>query len=998
MADKYNSAFETAYDALNKPQKEAVDTIEGPVMVIAGPGTGKTQVLTLRIANILRQTDIAPENVLALTFTEAGARAMRARLRSYLGSSAHRVAIHTFHGFCERIIGQYPEAYKAIIGGRLVTDVEKFEAIESILSDAKINKLRPAGNPTYYIRDIMKTLSDLKQEYVTPDRLREWIRADETELANMDRVHDKGAHKGKVRGEYRKKEEAIAKNHELLFVYRAYEAFCRDEYLYDYADMIASTVTALTENTDLLLDLQETYQYLLADEHQDVNGSQNLILERLASYHDDPNIFVVGDEKQAIFRFQGASLSNFLYFKDLYKNTKVISLEQNYRSGQRILDASQALVAVGEGPLRELRIPLKAEKTWPGEPTLSSFPSEIVEDDWVVKTVKEAIESGTSASEISIVVRTNSEVEQLTELLRASGLPAEASAESNILEHPIMAAVSDLVEATIAPENETALASILHGAYWGFSDSDLIRLFRHRGRDKSLRALLEEGDEESTLGLKNSATLKKVVTVLKEARRRQVSEPPQRVLAFLIEASGLLEQVVKQSRNESLRVLRRLYDECESLARGGQIVNLADFWRDLNLKKAHGLPLNAPFLRLEPEAVSVQTAHKAKGLEYEMVIIPHLTDANWGGRVKRRSFNLPLLEPGAELGSVEDDERRLLYVAMTRAKKILKLAYSDVNLAGRPSLVSRLLDDQVEEQLVNEVGEQTKFDPVRPLHGAEAWQASDISLLRQHLSEHGLSPTALNNYLKSPWNYFYRNVLRIPEPQSLTLQFGTAVHGVLEEVVKSFVVRKVWPKDSEVKSWLDRALGGLPLSAVEYTRQHEKALVALTVYLEHLQFTLSTGVESRTETSLKIRLPIDQPELPELMLTGKLDRLDFSKEGKLLRVTDYKTGKPKTRRVILGETATSNGDYWRQLVFYALLLDGQENTAWHCREMAISFVEPDKHGQVREELFTISDKEIADLKEKIRQVAKEIANGTFLREPCDPKQSDYCHLLQRRLQ
>ena len=307
------ASFNEAYKSLNEAQKEAVDITEGPVMVIAGPGTGKTQILTLRIANILIKTDTAPESILALTFTESGAKAMRERLRRYIGATAYQIPIYTFHGFAQKLIKDYPDAYTRVIGGRPASDLEKITLIESILDSGEVKLLRPMGAPAYYVSHILRMFGQMKQEYITPDDFAKIITAQEVELEGIEKIHEKGAHKGKVRGEYMKKEKSIAKNHELLHIYRQYEALLTDKKLYDFEDMIVETVKALSDkkNEDMLRDLQEQYQYVLADEHQDVNGSQNKILELLCAYHDSPNIFVVGDEKQAIYRFQGASLENF---------------------------------------------------------------------------------------------------------------------------------------------------------------------------------------------------------------------------------------------------------------------------------------------------------------------------------------------------------------------------------------------------------------------------------------------------------------------------------------------------------------------------------------------------------------------------------------------------------------------------------------------------------------------------------------------------------------
>lgn len=440
-------AFKEAYSVLNITQKKAVDTIEGPVMVVAGPGTGKTQILTLRIANILLKTDTQPSSILALTFTESGAKAMRERLRRYIGATAYQVPIFTFHGFAQKLISDYPDAYNRVIGGRPASDLEKINLIESILEGGSIKILRPMGSPTYYVTHILRIIGKLKQEYITPDEFAQLLAEQEQDLDDTEKIHEKGAHKGKVRGEYTKKEKSLNKNKELLVVYKQYEQLLSDQNLYDFEDMIVETVKALSNNEDMLRDLQENYQYILADEHQDVNGSQNKILELLASFHDSPNIFAVGDEKQAIYRFQGASLENFLYFTEQYPGTKVISLTDNYRSGQSILDAAHNLVEVEEGPLKDLRLKLKSKNINQSVVEAREFSHQAVEDTWLVDTVAKKLSEGSVASEIAIIVRTNREVESLATLLRKANIPATASADGDILRHPITQSIQMLIEA-----------------------------------------------------------------------------------------------------------------------------------------------------------------------------------------------------------------------------------------------------------------------------------------------------------------------------------------------------------------------------------------------------------------------------------------------------------------------------------------------------------------------------------------------------------------------
>src|SRR3989344_1795786 len=345
----YTGPFEKHYRQLNPQQREAVDAIEGPVMVVAGPGTGKTQVLTLRIANILDKTDTEPENILALTFTESAAASMKRRLAEIIGSSAYSVAINTFHGFCNDVIKTYPEYFPRIMNSVNITEVDQINIIKEF-SD-------------FRVKDILKKINDFKKDSISP-------------------------------------KEAKKINPKIAKIYAKYETELKKQKLYDYNDMILETLKAMKKNKKLLQILQEKYQYVLADEHQDTNDAQNKIVEILMSFHESPNVFTVGDEKQAIYRFQGASLENFLFFKKKYPKAKIIALQKNYRSIQTILDAAHGVI-----PSQKTLVGVK--KHPPKKISLWSFSRPEAEAYFLARDIKEKLKNGAKPYEIAILYRNN---------------------------------------------------------------------------------------------------------------------------------------------------------------------------------------------------------------------------------------------------------------------------------------------------------------------------------------------------------------------------------------------------------------------------------------------------------------------------------------------------------------------------------------------------------------------------------------------------------------
>ena len=989
-----DTAFRDAYKSLNKAQKEAVDTIEGPVMVVAGPGTGKTQILTLRIANILLKTDTPPDGVLALTFTESGAKAMRERLRTYIGTDAYRVPIFTFHGFAQTLIGQYPDAYERVIGGRPATDIEKISIIESIVNDGTVKALRPMGHPSYYVKPLRDMIGTLKQEYISPTDLGVFIASQEEALGDMEQYHTKGAHEGKQKGAYTDLEKSITKNRELKHVYERYDALLSEQHLYDFEDMIVETLHALEHDENMLRDLQEQYLYVLADEHQDVNGSQNKILELLASFHESPNLFAVGDEKQAIYRFQGASLENFLYFTDTFKDTKVISLTQNYRSGQAVLDVAHSLIEVEDGPLKDLRVPLSSETGVACTIEMRDFSHQAVEDDWVVSAVSKALEEGTTASDIAVIVRTNREVEQLSTLLRKQDIAVHASADSDILNHSITTTVRGLIDAVLLKENNEALFTVLHGAFWEIPSEDLVRICSARSYNTPLIHIISNPETLEEIGVTEIDKILKISNMLAEARKRDVSEPPHRVLEYILQESGLLTHLMTHDPLEGVRVVRRLYDEIEEMVMRDGVSTLHAVSIAFSKRASYGLPLNAPFISVDSDAVVVMTAHKSKGLEFHTVIIPHMVDRTWGGGMPRSYFDVALSKSfTGDTHEKIEDEQRLFYVALTRAKEKLLLSHAQTNADGQALLPSRLIDelwqDAIEQVSTDDF--EKNFKVTDALLNASHGEVVSTAFLKHIFEQRGFSATSLNNYLRNPWDYFYRNILRIPEIQPAHMQYGTAVHNTLEYMTKTHARDGVLITMTQVKKKLEQELGRLPVSTEEFTRLLEKSIEELTVYREHLSKTLPK--HTKEELAVSVVLETGDKNLPEIRLSGKLDRLDLSDDGQAIRVIDYKTGKPKTRNVIEGKTKSSDGDYKRQLVFYALLLQLHDDERYRCNEGVLSFVQADAHGNVKEESFTITEQEITALKDEIIASAQSFISGTFLKEPCE--ESDYCELARR---
>ena len=313
--------FTNYYNNLNYAQKKAVDTIEGPVLTIAGPGTGKTQILAVRVANILRTQTVNPENILCITFTDSGVVAIKKRLRFIIGTkAANKVNVYTFHGLCNKIISDSPEEFSDFKTLVKIDDYNSIKAVQSILDTNKYKNLISPSNKYYHLKNIRGLISECKKESISSSSIREYY-TDQREHY-LDVIENKGK-STKVLKDAISKCDAMIEFSDLL---DEYNSFMTRAGFYDYDDMISFVNKKFLSSEEFLLDYQERFQYFLVDEFQDTNNSQYKLVELLAGYFESPNLFVVGDDDQSIYRFQGASTENILNLRDKFPDIEQILL------------------------------------------------------------------------------------------------------------------------------------------------------------------------------------------------------------------------------------------------------------------------------------------------------------------------------------------------------------------------------------------------------------------------------------------------------------------------------------------------------------------------------------------------------------------------------------------------------------------------------------------------------------------------------------------------
>ncbi len=983
--------FTKAYKALNPEQRTAVDTLDGPVMVVAGPGTGKTQTIALRIANILKKTDTDPDAILALTFTESGARAMRERLIGLIGTAAYYCNISTFHSFCLDVIKDNPDSFTIDPSAEPLSDLEKLKLIYKLLDSTAPKELYPVGAPHHYARAILGAVSDLKREGVSPTALREILTKEQSFLDSEEAAELK-----KV--EMAKRSRSLKKNNELVKLYEAYQEELQRTSRFDFDDMITAVSVSLTKNRELLASLQERFQYFLIDEYQDTNSAQNILLMTLASYWGEhANVFVVGDPDQSIYRFQGASIENQLSFMKVFPHATVITLKENYRSTQTILNAAEGVIAHNNLRIGDV-VPgmdshLSSVSGIGKRINIAAVSSSTAEVIYLAEDIRKKIKAGASPADIAVIYRTNIESRLIADTLVRYGLDYAVQGGANVLEDATvrnLLKIFRVIYEMRIKEDDEDLFTILHYDIFGVDPLDVLVLSRAAAEKRlSLFDVMADPKLLSSLHLRGVDKLEHVLSLLTTWQQLDANVVFTEFFETVLNKSGYLKWVLnQQDSHHRLSRLNTLFDEVKRMNRFDKTMDLKEFLANLDLMEENHLRLDESNFGKSKEAIALTTAHSAKGLEWEHVYIFHAADGVWGNNKNRELITLPEeLVKNTKLSEKEknEDERRLFYVAMTRAKHSLTITRADYYTSygkSRPSAPTMFLteigDGRMTEVNVTDVEEEAHAHMEKLLSSAPPLNMpkDEIAFLSPLVDDFSLSVTALNTYLSCAYLFKLDKLLKVPHAKKPHLAFGTAVHKALELFYKKLKEDSARPTKDFLLETFRTALKKEVIGKKDLENRLAQGDKILSAYydfhLDDVRPPLFLERFSRVHMADGLR---------DITLTGKIDRMEWSDESdRLIRVIDYKTGKGKTVGQIEGTTADSRGDLKRQLIFYKLLIDLDTRLKVHFGEAELDFVEEpavsNKDGIRR---FKIADEEVVELKKVILDAMKEIRAMHFPR-------------------
>jgi DNA helicase-2/ATP-dependent DNA helicase PcrA len=971
-------AFQVAYKRLNKAQKQAVDEIEGPVMVIAGPGTGKTTILTLRIANILKRTDTPAHGILAITYTDAGVRAMRTKLHSIIGNEAHNIAIHTFHSFASMVISEYPDHFVHLRDLKQMTDVEQETLIRNILLDTKFSDLRPLAKPDAYLSGILKSIDDSKREAVSPAMVRDFAQTEIEHIKNdPEALSTRGATKGQLKAE--SKEEIAKAERTLLFadIYELYESKKKESKKMDFNDLIIELLLALRHDELLLRLIQERFLYIHVDEHQDTNDAQNFILGLIAEFFEIPNIFIVGDEKQAIYRFQGASVENFLLLQKKWPTMKIISLDMNYRSHQGILDATWDMIEhnYDGDEHKDLRVRLSSGSEDEPQPieivtAENTAASEIHLINELRKLVTEEPQATTA-----IIVRRNRDLDRIIRLLETHGVSVSSERSVDVFNHPIGTLFFDLMEYAADPSRVDALGKTIAAGMWNLPFERSIELIRE----------LKAG--------KNTDSIAKSLPALRKIQSLLMSDGAVGAVIHTAEESGFVKLV--STDPTYVYVWRAIVALTESIARDGGVREPLELIKQLLAYRLSAeqrpvkVTVGTPDLPLQ-----AMTAHGSKGLEFDYVFIPYGTEEAWMGRNRGSSFTLPKKKAASH--DVQD-VRRLFYVALTRARRhvtiMVPLEESDGSQYSPLRFLTEITEKNISQSLLPRAGVETVVERRGTPYSALRTKLSDLA--RRVLIDKGLSVTALNHFLECPSKFLYQSILKLPQAPAAAAEKGSAMHSALSRVwalehrtdsINAELLQAVIVQG--INEFLEDSF--LPTSEKESVKKEllDNAQAVASALLSHFMQKGAVKTESWVKQEFVADIGGTSVSIP---IHGKLDSI-LDTPGEVF-VYDYKTRQTMSENAIKGLTKNSDGGYFRQLVFYKLLLSMDPFMKTRSIQPALVFVTPDDKGRCPTVALPIAEEDVQKIKSEIRELIESVWSGKVADGTCKERNCEWCGLL-----
>ena len=932
----------------NSKQQQAIDILNGQVMLLAGPGTGKTFTVIHRIEKMLAD-GVEPSSILCLTFSDAAASEMRQRLIKKMGVVASAVDIYTYHSFCNDLIKTYPDKFEMTSGVKLITDAEKISIMKECIDDANLEFFVPSRADRYFFtKNFISYVEKLKTQRVSKD---EYMACIDTNPMLMPRYKEleseiyereqAGNIKNKTRyNELEKIKTNIAKAKELWTLFELYSTKMINKNLIDFSDMINLVLTSFEEDSQFLSEVSNKYKYFLVDEYQDTNDLQNQIIFNLLDGNDEKNIFVVGDDDQIIYGFQGAKSDNIENFLTKYPNTTVICLEENNRSTQTILDFSNLIVNQDENRL-ENNLYFK-EKYNISKKLTAKNPKIIVKDkkikriqfgeilqefNYIVDDIKTLIESDFAPktdedkidySQIAIISKKRAELQTFAELLKGKNIPFQIdegksifAIRSTILIYFYIKAMNNYLTSS------DKLFGLLLSEPFKIDQQDYNKILEEKRLWKK-----DESSDFITLmrnlnGWKNPEKITKFLEIFDYLQDYASSNNLRNTVVEIINRTGLLTYFYKSGKNrsENLAGIRKIISEATDFQNSDSTKNLSDFVKYLDDCFENEIDINLDKDSVVQNAVQLMTYHGSKGREFEYVYLPNLISSNWEDFRMPGEYKLITEEvPDKDVAQAKKDSEllKLLFVGITRAKHTLTISFADSN-NGKAQQITKYLEPTANYDFDSEQFECSADDLTTEFYRSVSSDVFDNQKafkneIEERVKSVVLSPSRLNDYLSCPRKFFYVKVLGIDveEADWDGANFGTLIHSLLERAVK-VAKESAYPILEEILEKFRLGMDGMKFSSEakkeKYFKQGQKLLTNYYPYFSQIPISRITDIE----------FSFYGVDVDGDFITGKIDRIEKNSDG-TFELYDYKTGNYTSEKKIAPNEEKQN--YFNQLCFY----------------------------------------------------------------------------------
>lgn len=873
---------------LNKSQIEAVTHQDGPMLVIAGAGTGKTRVITERIAHILEKKWCKASEILALTFTEKSAAEMDGRLDERLPIGHEQIQVSTFHSFCEKTLRRYGIDIGISPGFKILEGVNQWKFIRDQLFEFRLDYYRPNGNPTKFIDSLLKYFSRLKEEVVSPADYDKFVRRKAAEAKTPE-------------------EELEAKRlTELSIAFAQYEdLMAKHDYL-DFSDLQYKMIELLKTRPNILKHLQKKYRYILVDEYQDTNIAQNYIVDLLGEATQ--NLMVVGDDDQSIYKFRGAAISNILQFEEKYPTLKKVVLTDNYRSNQAILDLAYKSIQHNNPDRLEVKakVKKKLKSLTPGNDESVKLVHCSTIDQEVAYAIEEIKLSKCGLSDIAILVRANSHAKPFVEALRRENIPYQFLSERGLYNKDEVKELIALLRVLANPTDDISFYRVLRTDFFKLSMQSIVDLIdKSKKKLVSIWTIVKSAPETKELS-------KMLAELIEYSKKRSVGE----VLFKFTTDIKLYESLLAKDTieaEEQISNIASFFGRIQAFERENEETTVRDFVEYLDLALEAGENPAARFDIGGIDGVQISTVHGAKGLEFYTVFLPSLSSRRFPGDDRADQIEVPeeLISEVLTEGDFHlEEERRLFYVAVTRAKEHLYLLHSDFysssNSQNPRARKPSVFIEEIREHIPTKI-QKTAEGVERFLKPTTSVLSASAELKKEPITK--FSYSALQSFKKCPRQYEYNYILKIPQPPSGATSFGSSLHNTLNEFYKLVDQSKQATlfEDFTEDLSLDRLLTiyedkWIPVgyeSRAHHDTLFKRGAEILTKFHEHFKQEV-TRIEM-LEKPFKLKVG-------KYTISGRIDRADKLSDG-TLEIIDYKSGKSKPQKEV---------DKDEQLAIYAL--------------------------------------------------------------------------------